>query len=354
METFLSSSAISGLPQGLPYEALEKEALVDLLRERDTALHELRQELRALSDKVQQQEIQYTALIEKQATQIERLKGELKAARDHLFGVKSEKGARLRKREQASEAEVAPEDRLFDEAAPEDLPSKESEEKTPGEKKASGGRRPLPTSLPQDQVTYDITETEKVCSCGSSLSRLGSKTFQTLDYVPAQLKVITHHRLQYVCKFCEETFHTAPLPPRSLPKTIASPSLLAHILVSKFDDHLPLYRQAEMWNRQGIEMSRATLSRWVIQCGGLLEPLVTQMHQEMCERSFLQGDETRVQVMGEENRANTSKSYMWCFKTQGNENFDVIYHYSPSRSAQVAKDFLQGFKGVLTQKPYII
>lgn len=346
------SSFLSAQRQVTAYDALSREAVLTLLIERDAALDKIRQELLSLAETVKKQNTLIEALtqsIAKKDAVIASLKEKLKAAQDRQFGVKSEKSARLTKKEK--EEEKSPEDRLFDEAASDDA-VEETQDDSSSKHKASGGRRPLPSSLPQEEVTYDLPESEKVCSCGSSLSCMGKKSFQTLEYVPAQLRVRTHHRLRYVCKSCEETFREAAAPPRVLPKTFASPSLLAHILVSKFDDHLPLYRQAEIWKRLGIEMSRSTMGRWVIKCGDLLEPLVTLMHNNMREESFLQGDETKVQVMGEEGRSNTSQSYMWCFKTRGNDSFDVIYHYGPCRSAQVAKDFLKGFQGILQSDGY--
>lgn len=335
-----------------PYDVLSREALISLLFERDDDLDKLRQEVCSLAEIVKKQEAlshSLTDLIKEKDAEIDSLKEKLKAAQDRHFGVKSEKSARLKKKDPE---EVPEEDRLFDEAGQSDVALDPAEEKSCDPQKASGGRRPLPDSLPQEAVSYDLCEAEKWCSCGSPLSRLGTKTFQTLEYVPAQVRVRTHHRLRYVCKACEETFRTASAPPRVLPKTFASPSLLAHILVSKFDDHLPLYRQAEIWDRLGIEMSRSTLSRWVIKCGNLLEPLATLMQEQMRQQSFLQGDETTLQVMGEVGRSNTSKSYMWCFKTGGTNCFDVVYHYAPSRAAQVAKDFLQGFQGTLQSDGY--
>ena len=243
MAQFVSSS-LSAQRQVTAYDALSREAVLTLLIERDAALDEIRQELRSLAETVKKQNAlietltqsiaKKDAMIKEKDEVIESLKEKLKAAQDRQFGVKSEKSARLKKKE--PEEEASPQDRLFDEAESSDA-VEEKEDDSPSKRKASGGRRPLPSSLPQEEVFYDLPESEKLCSCGSVLSCMGKKSFQTLEYVPAQLRVRTHHRLRYVCKSCEEIFRDAAAPPRVLPKTFASPSLLAHILVSKFDDH---------------------------------------------------------------------------------------------------------------------
>jgi transposase len=136
------------------------------------------------------------------------------------------------------------------------------------------GRRPLPQNLPREQVIHDLSEADKVCRCGHTLHKIGEETSEQLDYIPASLRVLHHVRYKYACSSCEETVRLAPAPLGPLPKSMATPGLLAHVLVSKFQDHLPLYRQSAMWKRLNIDLSRATLGNWVMACGDLLSPLV--------------------------------------------------------------------------------
>jgi transposase len=133
---------------------------------------------------------------------------------------------------------------------------------------------------------------------------------------------------------------------------MAGPGLLAHVLVSKYCDHLPLYRQAEIWQRSDIDLDRGTLCRWVMKCGELLKPLVSIMKKEMLASGYVQADETPVQVLSEKGRMATSQSYMWLYKTGGAGPYQAIYDYSPSRSGSVPKAFLGDFKGHLQSDAY--
>jgi len=236
---------------------------------------------------------------------------------------------------------------VFDEA------SVEVESKMPAKKRtAQGGRKPLPDHLPREEVTHDIQEHEKVCSCGHPLNCIGKEESEQLEVIPAQVKVIKNVRLKYGCKACEDTIILAKMPPQTLPKSMAGPGLLAHILVSKYDDHLPIYRQAEIWDRAGVELDCTTMGRWVMSCGDLLMPLIDLMKEDIVASGSVQADETSVQVMNEKGRKNKSKSYMWVFKTAGDKNSKIVYHYSPSRSADVISSFLSGFEGYLQSDGY--
>ncbi len=266
-------------------------------------------------------------------------------ARQHRFGRKSEKTLN-------ASAPILPGlEQVFDEAAPED-DTKSTAPSSKPKRKASGGRKPLPSNIPREEVSHDLAEHEKICSCGHRLHCIGKETSEQLEVIPAKVKVLKHVRWKYGCKSCEETVILASMPRQPIPKSMAAPGLLSHILVSKYDDHLPLYRQAEIWERTGIDLDRGTLGRWVMKCGDLLEPLVDLLRKDLLSSGYIQADETTVQVFGERGRKNTSKSYMWVYKTGGNDKFKIIYDYSPERSATVASDFLGDFKGYLQSDGY--
>lgn len=248
-------------------------------------------------------------------------------------------------------------EQVFDEDGTESLDSsKESEKKDadPSQKrKASGGRKPLAPTLPREEVAHDLKEEDKVCDCcGGALHRIGEETSEQIEVVPAKVKVLRHVRIKYGCEGCENTVKLAEAPQQPIPKSNAGPGLLAHILVSKYDDHLPLYRQAEIWQRLGVDLDRGTMGRWVIQCADLLNPLVEKMKETLRLSDYLQADETSVQVLNEPRRKKHQKSYMWVYKTSEGEGSTIVYAYGPERASWVASAFLGDFKGYLQTDGY--
>lgn len=226
------------------------------------------------------------------------------------------------------------------------------DEETPKSGRANkSGRRPLPAHLPREQVIHDI-KGEKICSCGHPLHKIGSEISEQLDYVPAQLKVIQNVRLKYGCKGCEEGVKLAELKSQPIPKSIAAPGLLANILVSKFQDHLPLYRQSQIWERVGVDMGRGSMSRWVLQIGDLLAPLRNLLRSEIVKDDYARADETTTQVLNEPGRKATSKSYMWIYMTGNRPHTSIVYEYQPTRKGENAAEFLTGFQGYLQTDGY--
>jgi transposase len=171
-------------------------------------------------------------------------------------------------------------------------------------------------------VVYDIEDSEKVCDCGAELSRMGEDCSEQLDYVPAKFQVIKHIRPKYTCKSCEgvgaegPTVKIAPVPKQILPKTIVSPRLLAQVLVSKFCDALPFYRQEQIFKRLGYELSRTNMATWTIQLSKKLERLLYLLHQEMKLAPLIHIDETSIQVLKEKGRSPHTKSYMWVIRNR--------------------------------------
>jgi transposase len=137
-------------------------------------------------------------------------------------------------------------------------------------RRAKRGRKPLPARLPREDVVHDIPEEQKVCSCGARRVCIRQETREQLEIIPAQIKVIRHIRPKYACKSCEgidsdQAVKIAPVPPQILPKSIATPGLLAYILVSKFCNAIPFYRQEKLFRRIGIELSRVDFCHWAIE-----------------------------------------------------------------------------------------
>ncbi len=221
------------------------------------------------------------------------------------------------------------------------------------------GRKPLPADLPRVDVIHDIPEEEKVCECGSCLSRIGEDVCEKLDYIPAKVHVLRHIRYKYVCKTCEgvdsngPTIKIAPVPEQLIPKSMASEGLLAHIIVSKFADALPLYRQEKIFKRLGIELSRATMANWGIAATERCGPLIELLENEIRGGPLINIDESPLQVLNEPGRANTTKSYMWVFCGGLPEHPTVLFRYHPTRSGQVALSFLHEYRGFVQSDGYI-
>ena len=215
------------------------------------------------------------------------------------------------------------------------------------------GRKPLPADLPRVDVIHDIAEEDKQCGCGVALSCIGQDISEKLDYVPAKLRVIRHVRLKYACKSCEgvedesPTVKIAPVPVQLLPKSIASEGLIAHLIVSKFADGLPLYRQQKIFNRMGIELSRATMANWVVKASQQCRPLIDLLEKEIRSGPLINADETPYQVLNEPGRHNTSKSYMWVFKGGQENSPALLYQYHRTRSGDAALKFLKDYQGYI-------
>lgn len=156
---------------------------------------------------------------------------------------------------------------------------------------------------------------------------MGEDRSEQLEFIPAQVKVLEHIRYKYACRSCCEGVKIAPLPPQLIPKSIAAPGLLAHILVSKFNDHIPLYRQEHILQRYEIDIARSTLCHWVLSCGERFQPLIDLMKQQIIHHHYVCVDETPVQVLVEKGKAKLSNSYMWTYMTGPPTNRLVLYDY---------------------------
>jgi transposase len=241
---------------------------------------------------------------------------------------------------------------FFDEAKPpedeEKILAQEEEIKVASfTRKKSSGRKPLPTDLPRVQRIYDLEEAEKICTCGCSLTHITDEKSEQLEYIPAKIFVIEHIKRKYACKTCEETIKTAKMPMPPIPRSIAASGLLSHILVSKFQDGLPLYRQESILKRIGVDLPRATLCLWVLKCAALLKPLMKLLHDIILNYDIAYADETTCQVLKEPNKSVQSKKYMWLFAGGSPDQFVFYYQYHPSRSHEVALNFFEDFKGYL-------
>jgi transposase len=193
--------------------------------------------------------------------------------------------------------------------------------------------------LPRTDIHHDPEST--TCTSGCQLTCIGEDISEKLDYEPSQFSVERHIRSKWASKQCE-TVVQAPVVPHVIDKGIATTNLLAQVLISKYADHLPLYRQQQIYARAGVELPGSTLTDWVARCGVELTPLVDALRSELLAQDILHADETPVAML-DPGQKKTRRAYVWAYATpralavQG-----VVYDFQPKRSGQASRELLAG------------
>ncbi len=220
----------------------------------------------------------------------------------------------------------------------------------PKPKPEGHGRQRLPQSLERRRVVYDLPEQERQCpECQGVLRHIGEEISERLEYVPASLHVIEEVCRKYACpKGC--TVVTAEKPVAPIDKGLPGPGLLAHVAVSKYGDHLPLYRQEAIFARQGVELSRQTMCRWMRECAELAHPLVDLMKRRVLSSKAVQTDDTPVAVLDPE-LPHTRTGRIWTYVGDPEHPY-TVYDYTPNRSRAGPDAFLKGFRGYLQADAY--
>ncbi|AWX99678.1 hypothetical protein A8139_06450 [Marinomonas primoryensis] len=302
-------------------------------------------------DELKQLILTAQSLAEKQRDHIRRLEEIVKLFKANKFGKSSEKSAA--QTELFDEAEIDACDSDLNWAA-EAIEPEEAESTAPSPTTVKAGRKPIPKNFPRIIVEHDLTDEEKRCSCGCEKQHIGDEVSEQLDIVPAVIQVLQHRRKKYACKNCEGQLQTANLPPQPIPKSNASPGLLAYIATAKYQDALPLYRIENILSRLNIHLPRNTQANWMIKSSELLQPLYNLLNDRLLESGYVHMDETPVQVLKEPGKKAESKSYMWVRKT-GDPNKKesiVLFDYASSRKADVVKTLLPDFQGYLQTDDY--
>jgi transposase len=219
---------------------------------------------------------------------------------------------------------------------------------------AAPRRRLLPESLGREDITCDVTSDVCPC-CGGALHPIGESISEMLDFVPARLRVLRIRRPKYGCRACG-TIHQVPAPERTIAKGLASPALLAHVLVSKYCDHTPLYRQNQIFARHGVELDRSTLANWVGGACWWLEPLQARLAAHVFGAAKLFADDTPIPVL-DPGRGRTKTGRLWVYTRDdrpwaGPDPPAAVYFYSPDRKAERPASHLKGFRGVLQVDGY--
>lgn len=213
-------------------------------------------------------------------------------------------------------------------------------------KKVRGHRGPLPKNLTREIIKVELPESEQATEQGERLKVIGWEISEKLKYEPAKISVIEYHRAKYGVDSGDYE-KTAPPIPSVIPKGIATPELLAAIVVGKYSDGLPLYRLEEIFARQDVELSRTTMARWMIQVAAALMPIRNVLSDRMLSAYAISCDETVVQVLKETGRSAESKSWMIVRATPCEKNKIVLFDYSVSRSGEVMRNLFAGYEGRL-------
>jgi transposase len=297
-------------------------------------------------DAQQAQLVRTQSQLENQSEQIRILEEYIRLLKHQRFGASSER-APIDQLGLFNEAEAA--------ADAEDAAAAGEAAETPvaAHTRKKRGRKPLPEVLPRVEILHDLAEAEKVCAeDGHALQEIGREVSEQLEIIPATIHVLRHIRPKYACPKCKTGVKIAPVPPQPIPRSLASPGLLAHVAVSKYVDALPLYRQEAMLSRLGIDLPRATLANWMVKAGQLVVPLVNLIREQLLAGGYLQCDETRFQVLKEAGKRAQSQSYLWAQRGGTEAHPLLLYDYDPSRSGEVPKRLLEGFEGYLQTDGY--
>nr|WP_084253700.1 IS66 family transposase [Sphingomonas pituitosa] len=276
---------------------------------------------------------------------IDSLRGQIARLRRMQFGASSEKlGREIEQLELALEELEAERD-----AAPvEERPSETASRPAPV--------RSLPAHLPREEIVHEPASGACTCpDCGGVLRRLGMDAHEMLDIVPVRWRVVRNVRPKYSCRVCEKIVQ-APAPASAVARGKASFATLAHVVVSKFNDHLPLYRQAEMMAAQGLDIDRSTLAGWAGQAAALLDPVVARIRDEVLKADKIHADDTPVPVL-DPGRGKTATGRLWVYAADDQASGSTApratwYRFTPDRTAAHPLAHLAGFRGFLQADAY--
>ena len=280
--------------------------------------------------------------------QVEHLKLVIEKLRRMIFGAKSEKVL-----VQVEQFELQLEDAETEQAAAEEkfeAPAAEAKPQLP----SRPSRKPLPAHLPREVVTH-LPGHDCCPDCGGALRSFGEDVAEILEYIPANFKVIRHVRPKFACKQCERVVEV-PAPARTIERGLAGPGLLAHVLVAKYADHCPLYRQSEIYAREGIDLDRSTLAGWVGASSELLTPLVEALRKYVLSARKIHADGTPVPVLAPGN-GKTKTGRLWTYvrdeRTAGENTAPAVWFaYSPDRKGENPREHLKHYRGALQADAY--
>jgi transposase len=334
-------------------DALDREALLALLLAHQEELRSLaashEDELRSLQAELEshrQTLSEQDEELRSSSEQIEHLKLVIEKLKRRMFGVKSEKIVLQLEQLELHLEELESSQAEMEAAVERVTPAEES--------KARSRRKPLPEHLPREVVTH-LPHGDCCPDCGGQLRQFGEDVAEQLEYVPDSFKVIRHVRPKFACNGCDRVVE-APAPSRPIERGLAGPRLLAHVLVSKFADHLPLYRQSEIYARQGVVIERSTLAGWVGAASDLLSPLVDAIQKHVLAGDKLHADDTPMPVLAP-GSGKTRTARLWTYvrddRSAGEDTAPAVWFaYSEDRKGEHPRRHLKNFKGGLQADAY--
>jgi transposase len=239
---------------------------------------------------------------------------------------------------------------LFDNDAPSSIPlestdSAPAEQPAPCKQRKGHGRRVIPDHLPRTPVLHDVPPEARICDCGREKARIGEDVTEQLEYEPGKLSVLKHIYPKYACSCCKDGVTSAPPAASPIEGGLVGPGLAAYVIVNKFSDHLPLYRQQDVLSRHGIFLARSTLCDWLAQCAQGLRPLVELMRQQLLLSLAINADETPVRVL-DPTRDTTRKGYFWVYIGDDGHPY-TVFDYRDSRGRDGPAEILKDFRGYL-------
>ena len=279
----------------------------------------------------------------------ERLKQIIKELQRHRFGRRAESLPIAQLELALEEVEQS---QAEDEAGAE---AKDRERRKTSAARRRRNRGSLPPHLPRIEQVVDVEDKRCPCCCGA-LHRIGEDVAERLDVIPAQFRVLVVRRPKYACRTCQEVVLQAPAPARLIEGGLPTETLVSHVVVSKYADHCPLYRQAQIYSRQGIDLDRSTLADWTGRAAFLLRPLHTRLLEKLKASPKLFADETTAPVL-DPGRGRTKTGQLWTYARDdrpwsGSEPPGVAYVYAPDRTGERPLEHLNGFTGVLQVDGY--
>jgi transposase len=312
----------------LPADAAQLQARLQEAQARETQL------VAALAESSQ--------TVAQQQQLLEKLTHELALLKRHVFGSRRERIGDDPRQQKLFEVSDTPgpdaDDKSPLDAGPADHPQRR--------KRRGHGRKPLPQFLPRKVVEHILPGSELGCPCcGTDREKISQVVSEQLEHTPASLFVIEHVQITYACKQCQEQVVTAPKPPQPIDKGVAGPGLLAHVIAAKYAQHLPLYRQEEIFARQGVLIRRSTLAGWMSQSAECLLPLQKLMVRRVLSGNVVGTDDTPVKVLDRE-LDHTRTGRFWAYIGDDRHRY-AVYDYTPSRKRDGPQEFLKDYQGVL-------
>ena len=229
----------------------------------------------------------------------------------------------------------------------EDPLSESGEAQEPSTRKAK--RRKLPSNMPKEVRRYELSEEQRKCPCcGELRCEMGVETSRQIEFIPAVFKIIEHQRVQYACKACQENVAIAPKPPQPIEKGLPGPGLCAYVILSKFGDHMPLYREEDIFSRMGYELRRSTICGWLYELGQLIEPLVMRMKHLILQSKVIHTDDTKIKML---DVGVCREAKFWPYQGDWLHPYTVI-DFTIDRKRTGPLNFLQDFAGYLQADAY--